>query len=159
EATPTTCFHHTDRPAGRHCTRCGRPACSDCLITASVGSQCFECVKAGAPTRSARLRTQMRGENLLATKLIIAITVAVYLYAGVVDGPWSGNGAPSDKLLLWGPYVHQGDYYRLLTDSVVHFGFTHILFNMLLLWIIGSMFEPVTGHLRFAMIYVVSVLT
>ena len=32
----------TLRLTGRRCTRCGRPACPDCLVQASVGSQCFE---------------------------------------------------------------------------------------------------------------------
>ena len=50
-----TCFRHPDREAGRRCTRCGRPACSECLVQASVGSHCVEC----AQRRQAR--TSRRG--------------------------------------------------------------------------------------------------
>ena len=34
----------------------------------------------------------------------------------------------------------------------------HLLFNMLSLWILGSMLEPAIGRLRFALIYLVSLL-
>ena len=40
----------------------------------------------------------------------------------------------------------------------MHFGLLHIGFNMLVLWIVGQVFEPGTGPIRFATIYVVSVL-
>ncbi|MBW3667791.1 MAG: hypothetical protein KY443_01145, partial [Actinobacteria bacterium] len=41
-----TCFHHSDRETGRACTRCGRPACVDCLHEAPVGAHCWECIRA-----------------------------------------------------------------------------------------------------------------
>ena len=70
-----TCFHHQDRETGRACTRCGRSACPDCLIQAAVGSQCFECVKRGVPKRTVRIRQTLQRDPLVATKLIVAITV------------------------------------------------------------------------------------
>ena len=40
----------------------------------------------------------------------------------------------------------------------LHAGFFHLLFNMLSLWILGSMLEPAIGRLRFGLIYFVSLL-
>ena len=40
----------------------------------------------------------------------------------------------------------------------MHFGLVHIGGNLLVLWIVGREFEPGTGPLRFATLYVVSVL-
>jgi membrane associated rhomboid family serine protease len=41
--------------------------------------------------------------------------------------------------------------------SLVHGGFLHLFFNMLLLWIVGQLLEPGAGPLRFGLLYVVSV--
>jgi membrane associated rhomboid family serine protease len=155
---PTTCYRHPDRVTGRHCTRCGRPACPECLRDASVGAQCVDCVRASAPTTSQRLRTLTRAQDLVATKSIMAITIGVFIFTGLHDGTIDGQGALSRDLWLFGPSVHNGEWYRMFTASLVHFGFVHIFFNMLLLWIVGQMLEPGTGSLRFATIYVVSVL-
>ena len=46
----------------------------------------------------------------------------------------------------------------LFTSSLVHYGFIHILFNMLILWQVGMVLEPGAGKARFTMLYVVSVL-
>ena len=53
-STTTTCYRHPDRPAGRRCTRCGRPACNSCLVQATVGSHCPDCVKAAKPDARTR---------------------------------------------------------------------------------------------------------
>ena len=53
--------------------------------------------------------------------------------------------------------MHQGEWWRIFTVALVHEGFLHIFFNMLLLWIVGQLLEPGSGPVRFALIYVVSV--
>jgi membrane associated rhomboid family serine protease len=153
-----TCYRHPDRPTGRRCTRCGRPACPDCLREASVGSHCAECVKAAAPTARQRVNLLTRRENMLATKIIIGITVAAFVIIAVRDGGnFDGTGRTADDLVLYGPLVHQGDWWRVFTVSLVHEGFLHLFFNMLLLWIVGQLLEPGAGPLRFGLLYVVSV--
>ena len=42
------CYRHPDRATYIRCQRCGRPICGDCMINASVGFQCPECVADGA---------------------------------------------------------------------------------------------------------------
>jgi len=155
---PTTCYRHPGRITGRHCTRCGRPACPECLREASVGSHCVDCVRESAPPVRDRVRRQLRGTNLIATKSIIGITVAAFVIASVRDGRWDGLGPTSGDWLLYGPSVHNGEWYRLFTASFVHFGFIHLVFNMFLIWIVGQILEPGAGPIRFATIYVVSVL-
>jgi membrane associated rhomboid family serine protease len=152
-----TCFHHTDRETGRHCTRCGRPACPDCLRQASVGSHCWECIKASAPPRAERVRRQLRGATLPVTKAIIAINVAVYLLLQLQ----SGNVATTSRQADWalnGPAVAHGEWYRLITSGFIHYGLSHLFFNMLLLYLIGKVLEPGAGSTRFAAIYLASLL-
>jgi membrane associated rhomboid family serine protease len=157
-APATTCYRHPDRPTGRHCTRCGRPACPDCLREASVGAQCVECVKDSQPTTAQRFQLRWRADHMLATKIIVGINVVAFALIGLKDQNFNGSGPTSAKLALFGPAVHNGDYYRLVTSSVVHYGFIHILFNMLVLWQVGMLLERGAGHIRFATLYLVSVL-
>jgi membrane associated rhomboid family serine protease len=152
-----TCFHHQDRETGRACTRCGRPACPDCLIQAAVGSQCFECVRADRAKSTARIRQTIARDPLIATKTIIAFNVVMYVYLSLRDGTLDG-GITSFRLALYGPAVDNGQWYRLVSYSVVHYGVVHILFNMLMLWLVGRLLEPAAGPTRFTTIYVVSVL-
>jgi membrane associated rhomboid family serine protease len=158
-APTTTCYRHPDRETGRHCTRCGRPACPECLREASVGAQCVECVRATVPSAPQRARAFVRGEPLIATKAIIALTVGAFLVVALRDGRFDGRGVTSADLWLFGPSVHQGEWWRVFTTSFVHFGLLHLFFNMLLLWIIGQILEPALGPGRFTTIYVVSVVT
>ncbi|MFM8238666.1 MAG: rhomboid family intramembrane serine protease [Actinomycetota bacterium] len=155
---PETCPRHPDRITGRHCTRCGRPACSTCLRQAAVGAHCVDCVRAEAGSPATRVATRVRRTDLVATKSIIAITVGAFVLTSVLDGRVDGRGRISADLVLYGPLVHAGEWWRLLTSSLVHFGVMHLFFNMLLLWIIGGLLEPATGPLRFTTIYIVSVL-
>ena len=45
-----TCYRHAGRETYLSCTRCGRPACPECLRSAPVGQQCVECIKEGGQT-------------------------------------------------------------------------------------------------------------
>jgi membrane associated rhomboid family serine protease len=157
QSPSTTCYRHPERETGRRCTRCGRSACPDCLQEASVGAQCVECVKASAPTGSQRVSLLARNEPLLATKIIIGINVVAFLVIGLRDSRFDGHGQTSLDYVLFGPSVAHGEWYRIFTSSFVHFGFIHILFNMLLLWIVGQILEPGAGPLRFGLLYVASV--
>jgi membrane associated rhomboid family serine protease len=116
-------------------------------------------VKAAAPSTTQRLRTQWRGANLIATKTIVAINVIAFVWVAIADQRWDGLGPTSARLALFGPAVHfNHEWYRTLSYSVDHFGFIHIGFNMLILWMVGRVLEPGTGPWRFFLLYVVSVL-
>ena len=153
-----TCFHHADRETGRACTRCGRPACPDCLIQASVGSQCFECVKAAAPSRVDKVRRWWKSSRLLVTQTIVAITVVAFVVISMRDGRSDGFGQTGRDLAVFGPGIADGEWYRLFTTALVHSGPIHLLFNMFVLYQVGLVLEPAAGHGRFLLIYMVSVL-
>jgi membrane associated rhomboid family serine protease len=123
-----------------------------------VGSHCVDCVKSAAPTARQRVGLFTRNENMLATKIIVGVTVAAFIVIGLRDGGnFNGTGHTADNLVLYGPLVHHGQWYRIFTVSLVHEGLFHIGFNLLLLWIVGQLLEPGAGPVRFALIYVASV--
>src|SRR4051794_20281701 len=91
----TTCFFHADRETGRRCTRCGRPACWECLHDAPVGAHCWECLKAEQPPRSEQARRAVRataGDPILVTKTLIALNVLVFVI-DVAQGGSLGFGS------------------------------------------------------------------
>ncbi len=58
--------------------------------------------------------------------------------------------------MLYGPAVHDGDWWRLITSAFLHASFLHILFNMLALWWIGGPVENVMGRAKYLSLYLVS---
>ncbi|MGJ5754629.1 membrane associated rhomboid family serine protease [Streptomyces puniciscabiei] len=161
------CYRHPDRETGVRCTRCERPICPECMVSASVGFQCPECVRGGsgsgpAPTAS-RPRTIAGGsvtaDPRLFTKVLIGINIAVFLLQQAVGYSFT------DRFELIGraPFglpegVAEGQYYRLFTAMFLHSptNFSHILFNMLSLWWIGGPLEAALGRARYLSLYFVS---
>jgi membrane associated rhomboid family serine protease len=154
----TTCFHHTDRETGRSCTRCGRPACTECLTDAPVGSHCWQCIKAAQPPRRERIRRWNATAGALATKVIIGLNVGVYVLTAAGATAGRRGSELQTRLAVAGPAVAHGDWYRLLTSGFVHYGILHLAFNMLLLYRFGLMLEPALGRIRFVALYVVALL-
>src|SRR3954454_14009591 len=58
------------------------------------------------------------------------------------------KGMQSD-LVLFSPAVADGDLYRLVTSAFMHYGVTHLLFNMYALFVVGPALEMSLGRLRF----------
>ncbi|MGY1436846.1 rhomboid family intramembrane serine protease [Streptomyces reniochalinae] len=165
---PKHCYRHTDRETGISCTRCERPICPECMVPASVGFQCPECVRSGSGTGHApganRPRTVAGGrvtaDPRLVTKVLLGLNVAVFIAVQAV-----GNRL-LDRLLLFGqavtePYgplegVAEGQWWRLLTSMFLHQEIWHILMNMLGLWFLGPPLEAALGRVRFAGLYLLS---
>lgn len=55
-------------------------------------------------------------------------------------------------------YLIDGQWWRLLTAGFVHFGFLHLLMNMVFLYLTGRFVEPMWGHFRYLLIYLAGVL-
>src|SRR5919107_525040 len=70
------CYRHAGRRAGVRCQRCSRPICPDCMITASVGFQCSECVKRSG-TRV--IRPGQLASRPWATNVLVAISATVFV--------------------------------------------------------------------------------
>lgn len=51
-----------------------------------------------------------------------------------------------------------GEVWRLITAGFLHASFLHLLFNMYVLWLLGSELEEILGHLKFTSLYLVALL-
>ena len=153
------CYRHPYEEAGVRCTRCDRPICPRCMITAPVGFQCPECVKGAPPVRRYSELRRPSSQQIAVTIAIIAINVALYIPT-MSGGGATGRGTADlvQRLALYGPYVRDGEWYRLITSGFLHFGLLHIGFNMFILYQLGLLLEPVFGRVRYGLLYVASLL-
>ena len=63
-----------------------------------------------------------------------------------------------NKFAVYGPYIVNGQYYRLITGTFLHADIFHILFNAYALYIIGSQIESFMGKFKYLIIYLGSAL-
>ncbi|WLW53677.1 rhomboid family intramembrane serine protease [Streptomyces sp. YU58] len=161
------CYRHPDRETGIRCTRCDKPICPECMVSASVGFQCPDCVRNGSGTGHApsasRPRTIAGGtitaDPRLLTKILIGINLAVFIAVRnstsllnelVLVGAWP----PAPFAPTMG--VADGQWYRLVTSMFTHQEYWHIGFNMLSLWWLGGPLEAALGRARYLAVYFVS---
>jgi membrane associated rhomboid family serine protease len=161
--TPNRCYRHPNREAYRACTRCGKVACADCLIQASVGSHCLDCARASRPAASTRLKYWNARQPVLVTYTIMAINIAVFVLIAVAEPSTTGGRQRVSELqfdlALAEPFLRiNHEWYRLVTSGFVHFGLIHIGFNMLLLFQLGHLLERPLGRIRFGLLYAASLL-
>lgn len=185
EQSAPVCYRHRNRQTYLRCVRCDKPICADCRIDAPVGFQCPDCVAEGRRTvRQARSTFGGRAQAGAAgtvTKALIVVNVAVFVLAIVSAGdlaaamssvltplhlfgaeigfhPGIPNEVPVDLfgLTFTAPVVAAGGYYRMITGMFLHFGLIHLLFNMVVLWLLGRVLERDLGPARFLTAYMLS---
>ena len=160
------CYRHPDRETGVRCTRCERPICPECMVSASVGFQCPDCVRDGSGTGHSpaanRPRTLAGGtvasDPRLVTKALIGLNLALYLVQVSVGDPFTSRFELFGRAMLSGEVqgVAEGQWYRMLTSMFLHGSVMHILFNMVSLWWIGGPLEAALGRARYTTLYFVS---
>ncbi|MEU4209811.1 rhomboid family intramembrane serine protease [Streptomyces sp. NPDC026206] len=164
------CYRHPDRETGIRCSRCERPICPECMVSASVGFQCPECVSSTSATghgpQASAPRTVAGGTHAddprLVTKILLGMNVALWI-AVLVTGDRLLGGLElfgQARLTEFGPMegVAEGQWYRLLTAAFLHQTPMHIAFNMLSLWWLGPPLEAALGRVRYLALYLLSAL-
>ncbi|MGW3678044.1 rhomboid family intramembrane serine protease [Streptomyces prasinus] len=161
------CYRHPDSETGIRCTRCERPICPECMISASVGFQCPECVRGGSGTGHAPTASMPRtiaggtvaADPRLVTKILLGLNAAVFVAVHV----WSSLLGHLVLIGAWPPApfpptegVAEGEWYRLVTSMFTHEAIWHIAFNMLSLWWLGGPLEQALGRARYLALYLIS---
>ena len=145
------CYRHPKVQAPIACNLCQRPICTSCMISAPVGWQCPSCVK-GAPAVR-RMRDIQPGGSLTGGKPyltygIVAACVAIYLA--------QQGGGVEERFVIIASEVARGELWRVVSSGFLHGSPLHLLFNMLVLFQLGSAIEVRLGRARFAALYVLS---
>lgn len=143
----TTCYRHDDRRAAVRCQRCERAICTDCMSQAAVGFHCPNCV-AESGQKVIRGRDLQTGRPPATLAIVIVTVITFFLQGAVVNGSsveiWG---------LLVGPWVQDGDWWRVITAGFLHADLLHLGFNMFLLWVLGGSLERGIGSARFVVVY------
>jgi membrane associated rhomboid family serine protease len=132
-------------------------------VRADIGSQCVECARAGRPDVRTRARYWSARQPVLVTYSLMAINLAVFAWMVVRDPE---NLSPGGRLTQ--EQVDLGlneqlvaltdEWYRLVSSGFLHFGIIHLAFNMILLFQLGHLLEPLLGRIRFLLLYIASLL-
>jgi membrane associated rhomboid family serine protease len=127
-------------------------------VQASVGSQCVDCVRSARPPTVERLRRWKAGQTVIATKLIIAANVLVFLIGLNGGNLVNGEGSVQFDLGLSAVPLRNGEWYRLITSGFTHAGLLHLGLNMWFIWVLGQILERAIGPVRFTLLYFAALL-
>lgn len=156
---PPQCYRHPGRETYIRCSRCERPICPDCMIPASVGFQCPECVREGAASvREARtvFGGRVAGSVPWVSYVLLGLIALSFLAQQVLGNSYTGQYALFGQI---GPFgVAKGETYRLLTSAFLHGDWLHVALNAYALWLFGPALEQAFGRSRFAALYLLSAL-
>ena len=166
------CYRHPDRETGLSCSECDRPICADCANFGPVGVRCPDHASVRPRSPAARIKPPQvhRAPGIAlstgqapVTYTLIALNVLIYLVGAAQGGglsqPGLGINRPGslyNRMVLFGPYVQHGGWYRLVTAMFLHENLLHIGFNMYALWAIGRVVEQYLGTVRYVGLYLVS---
>lgn len=149
----TSCYRHADRPTNLSCSNCGRAICPECSHDAAVGQRCPECLATDGSQQVVQVgrRSRPAFRDAPVTYGIIAVAVAIEAVNMVAPAVW--EGVFFENAAMFGPLVSAGEWWRLVTVVLVHAGFVHVGFNMLLTYQLGVQLEKSVGSGAYATLF------
>lgn len=87
-----------------------------------------------------------------ATKLIIGVNIAVFA-AQIMKGATNDPEAFIELGAVYTPLLSEGEWWRIFTAQFLHWGATHLAFNMMGLWLLGRTVEAMIGYWRYIGLY------
>ena len=148
------CNFHPDKETYVKCSRCEKYICVDCMKSASIGYQCPTCASDSTPVIKGinRNRFIQNQKNTPVTKFLSISLIAIFLLQELTGTLLVKSFA------LFAPLVTSGEWWRLISAGFLHGSIIHLLFNVYILWVIGSQLESIVGKINFVIIYFVSLL-
>ena len=102
-----------------------------------------------------RIEEIFKPKRPVVTYALIGINIAIFL-VGILLGL---SDLFINLFANYGPYIVDGQYYRLITSAFVHANILHIAFNMYALYLLGSQAESFFGKGKFLIIYLLSAIS
>jgi membrane associated rhomboid family serine protease len=124
------------------------------MRSASVGYQCPSCASDSTPVIKGINRNRFipSQKNTQVTKFLSISLLVVYVFQFLLGDVLIANFA------LFAPSVTNGQWWLLITAGFLHGSIIHLLFNVYILWILGSQLENIVGKTKFIIIYFGSLL-
>jgi len=89
----------------------------------------------------------------LFTIILVTVNALLFLFFDLIYGAGGVRFFADNFGLTVGGVLQDGEYYRFITSTFVHFDIAHLANNMLLLAVLGYNLEQEKGHLKFLVIY------
>jgi membrane associated rhomboid family serine protease len=124
------------------------------MRSASIGYQCPACASDSTPVIKGINRNRFfpNQKNTPVTKFLSISLIAIFLLQELTGTLLVKSFA------LFAPLVTSGEWWRLISAGFLHGSIIHLLFNVYILWVIGSQLESIVGNIKFIIIYFVSLL-
>ena len=124
------------------------------MRSASIGYQCPSCASDSTPVIKGINRNRFipNQKDTPVTKFLSISLIVVYVAQFLLGDVLIANFA------LFAPSVASGKWWLLITAGFLHGSILHLLFNVYILWVIGSQLESIVGNAKFIIIYFVSLL-
>jgi membrane associated rhomboid family serine protease len=148
--------------------------CAKCAAwipaTATMCSYCNTTSPDKPPVRPKGNVLSLR-HGVSATHLLIAVNIAFFVFSlavakargvegNVLQWALTGGGGFGEGMLLaggyWHPLVVEGQWWRVLSATFLHYGAIHIGLNMLALRDVGRLAEELFGTAKFLAVYLLS---
>ena len=108
-------------------------------------------------TQRLTLAPMTGGAPLTVAIIVVCVLVTIVELAQGLGLNGGGNPQIAIDLGLFGPFVADGQWYRIITAAFVHAGIIHLIFNMIVLWWLGGALERYAGSARMGLIFLSSV--
>jgi len=150
----TFCKKHPTSETNVRCSRCEDFICTNCMVPASIGYQCPSCASDSTPIIKGINRNRFipSQKNTQVTKFLSISLLVVYVFQFLLGDVLIANFA------LFAPSVTNGQWWLLITAGFLHGSIIHLLFNVYILWVLGSQLENIVGKVKFIIIYFGSLL-
>ena len=124
------------------------------MRSASIGYQCPSCASDSTPViKGININRFIPSQkNTQVTKFLSISLLVVYVFQFLLGDVLIANFA------LFAPSVANGQWWLLITAGFLHGSIIHLLFNVYILWVLGSQLENIVGKTKFVVIYFVSLL-
>ena len=87
---------------------------------------------------------------------IVIINACIFFFMEVMSGGIDSLYMLEHGALFLPKVIEEKEYYRLFTACFLHFDFRHLMNNMFMLAIAGSLLERAIGHVKYICLYVLS---
>ena len=95
----------------------------------------------------------LSGKKAYVNGILIAANVLYFLFLEVIGSTENAGFMYAHGALLAPAVLLDGEYYRLFTAMFMHFGISHIINNMLVLFVLGDNLERALGHVKYLIFY------
>lgn len=99
--------------------------------------------------------TNIYEKKSICTIILVLVNVAVFFFL-TSKGMTEDAEFMLEHGAMYVPHVLQGEYQTIVTSMFLHFGFEHLMNNMLILALIGWNLEAEIGKIKFVLIYLLS---